>query len=273
MTATPRIYSEKAQLKAKEEDIYVASMDNEEQYGPEFHRLGFAEALDTLDEKGEPLLSDYKVIILVMGEKQIARDYQGLLAKGEALADVGRVIGCLNGLAKIDPEGREFTDDPEPMHRAVAFSNTIAASKRFVDLVQREQDEAALTARNLSIEGRHVDGKTGVTERDRQLSWLREEMTMVQSCHVLSNARCLTEGIDVPALDAILFFTAAQIPDRRGTGSRSGYAQSTGQTPRLCNPACSRAIRRGPPSSLGTQRCLQPRLAGPTGPPSPRRTF
>ena len=233
MTATPRIYSEKAQLKAKEEDIYVASMDNEEQYGPEFHRLGFAEALDTLDEKGEPLLSDYKVIILVMGEKQIARDYQGLLAEGEALADVGRVIGCLNGLAKIDPEGREFTDDPEPMHRAVAFSNTIAASKRFVELVQREQDEAALTVRNLSIEGRHVDGKTGVTERDRQLSWLREEMTMVQSCHVLSNARCLTEGIDVPALDAILFLQPrkSQIDVvqavgrvmRKAQGKRHGY--------------------------------------------------
>ena len=205
MTATPRIYSETAQLKAKEEDIYVASMDNEQQYGPEFHRLGFAEALDTLDEKGEPLLSDYKVTILVMGEKQIARDHQRLLAEGEALADVGRVIGCLNGLAKIDPERREFTDDPEPMHRAVAFSNTIAASKRFVELVQREQDEAALATRNLSIEGRHVDGKTGVIERDRQLSWLREDMTVAQSCHVLSNARCLTEGIDVPALDAILF--------------------------------------------------------------------
>ena len=233
MTATPRIYSEKAQLKAKEEDIYVASMDNEEQYGPEFHRLGFAEALDTLDERGEPLLSDYKVIILVMGEKQIAHDYQGLLAEGEALADVGRVIGCLNGLAKIDPEGREFTDDPEPMHRAVAFSNTIAASKRFVELVQREQDEAALTGRNLSIEGRHVDGKTGVTERDRQLSWLREDMTMVQSCHVLSNARCLTEGIDVPALDAILFLQPrkSQIDVvqavgrvmRQAQGKRHGY--------------------------------------------------
>ena len=168
-----------------------------------------------------------------MGEKQIARDYQGLLAEGEALADVGRVIGCLNGLAKIDPEGREFTDDPEPMHRAVAFSNTIAASKRFVELVQREQDEAALTARNLSIEGRHVDGKTGVAERDRQLSWLREDMTMVQSCHVLSNARCLTEGIDVPALDAILFLQPrkSQIDVvqavgrvmRKAQGKRHGY--------------------------------------------------
>ena len=233
MTATPRIYSEKAQLKAKEEDIYVASMDNVQQYGPEFHRLGFAEALDTLDEKGEPLLSDYKVTILVMGEKQIARDYQGLLSEGEALADVGRVIGCLNGLAKIDPEGREFTDDPEPMHRAVAFSNTIAASKRFVELVQREQDEAALAARNLSIEGRHVDGKTGVIERDRQLSWLRDDMTMAQNCHVLSNARCLTEGIDVPALDAILFLQPrkSQIDVvqavgrvmRKAEGKRHGY--------------------------------------------------
>ena len=233
MTATPRIYSETAQLKAKEEDIYVASMDNEEQYGPEFYRLGFAEALDTLDEKGEPLLSDYKVTILVIGEKQIARDYQGLLAEGEALADVGRVIGCLNGLAKIDPEGREFIDDPEPMHRAVAFSNTIAASKRFVELVQRDQDEAALTARSLSIEGRHVDGKTGVIERDRQLSWLREDKTMAQSCHVLSNARCLTEGIDVPALDAILFLQPrkSQIDVvqavgrvmRKAEGKRHGY--------------------------------------------------
>ena len=233
MTATPRIYSETAQLKAKEEDIYVASMDNEEQYGPEFHRLGFAEALDTLDERGEPLLSDYKVIILVMSEKQIARNYQRLLAEGEALADVGRVIGCLNGLAKIDPEGREFTDDPEPMHRAVAFSNTIAASKRFVELVQREQDEAALTARNLSIEGRHVDGKTGVTDRNRELSWLREDMPMAQSCHVLSNARCLTEGIDVPALDAILFLQPrkSQIDVvqavgrvlRKAEGKRYGY--------------------------------------------------
>ena len=122
MTATPRIYKESAQIKAKEEDVYVASMDNESQYGPEFHRLSFAEAVEA------HLLSDYKVTILAMSETQIARNYQGLLDEGEALADVGRVIGCLNGLAKIDPEGREFQDDPEPMNRAVAFSNTIKYS-------------------------------------------------------------------------------------------------------------------------------------------------
>ena len=199
MTATPRIYAESAQLKAKEEDVYVASMDNPQQYGPEFHRLSFAKAVEA------DLLSDYKVTILAMSEKQIARDYQGLLSEGEALADVGRVIGCLNGLAKIDPQGMEFKDDPEPMHRAVAFSNTIKESQHFVGLLEREQDEAALAERNLAIEGKHVDGKSGVLERDRLLSWLREDMTMAQRCHVLSNVRCLTEGIDVPALDAVLF--------------------------------------------------------------------
>ena len=227
MTATPRIYKEAAQVKAKEEDIYVASMDNESQYGPEFHRLSFAEAVEA------GLLSDYKVTILAMSERQIARNYQGLLAEGEALADVGRVIGCLNGLAKIDPGGREFKDDPEPMNRAVAFSNTIKYSQHFVDLVEREQDEAALAERKLSIQGKHVDGKSGVLERDRMLSWLREDMTMAQRCHVLSNARCLTEGIDVPALDAVLFLQPrkSQIDVvqavgrvmRKAEGKRYGY--------------------------------------------------
>ena len=227
MTATPRIYAESAKIKAKEADIYVASMDNELQYGPEFHRLSFAEAVE------RRLLSDYKVTILAMSENQIAHSYQRLLTEGEALADVGRVIGCLNGLAKVDPEGQEFTDDPEPMHRAVAFSNTIAASKHFVDLVEREQDEAALAARNLAIQGRHVDGKSGVVERDRQISWLRKDMTLEQRCHVLSNARCLTEGIDVPALDAVLFLQPrkSQIDVvqavgrvmRKAEGKRYGY--------------------------------------------------
>ncbi len=199
MTATPRIYAEKVKNTAKEQDVFLASMDNEEQYGPEFHRLSFAEAVE------RHLLSDYKVTILVMSEHQIARDFQRLLAGEAALADVGKVIGCLNGLAKVDPERKEFTDDPKPMRRAVAFSNTIKDSKHFVDLVRREQQEETPTVRNIAFEGRHVDGKSGVLERDRQLSWLREDMAETQRCHILSNARCLTEGIDVPALDAILF--------------------------------------------------------------------
>ena len=228
MTATPRVYATTAKQKAQEEDIYVASMDDQLQFGPEFHRLGFADAVD------KDLLSDYKVTILAISEAQIARDYQRLLGGGEKMADVGRVIGVLNGLAKLDPEGREFTDDPEPMHRAVAFSNTIAASKHFVELVELEQQEqSALAERNLVIEGRHVDGKSGVHERDSQLAWLGNTLTLDQRCHVLSNARCLTEGIDVPDLDAVLFLQPrkSQIDVvqavgrvmRKASGKRYGY--------------------------------------------------
>ena len=228
MTATPRVYAPSVKKKAQDEDVYVASMDDEIQYGPEFHRLGFAEAVD------KDLLSDYKVTILAISEAQIARDYQRLLGGGEKMADVGRVIGVLNGLAKLDPEGREFMDDPEPMHRAVAFSNTIAASKHFIELVDLEQQEqSALAERNLAIEGRHVDGKSGVPERDRQLAWLGDTLTLDQRCHVLSNARCLTEGIDVPELDAVLFLQPrkSQIDVvqavgrvmRKAEGKRYGY--------------------------------------------------
>ena len=203
MTATPRLYNPKAKAKAEQADAYVASMDDEDTYGPEFHRLGFADAVE------KDLLSDYKVSILVMTEEQIAEEWQEELAEvdgGLPLDDIGRVIGCLNGLAKLDPERQEFKEDPEPMKRAVAFSNTIKASKHFVDLVGALQDDDGVLERGIRAEARHVDGTTGVLKRASEIAWLGgETMVMRNQCHILSNARCLTEGIDVPALDAVLF--------------------------------------------------------------------
>ena len=206
MTATPRIYTIVAKNPSQLDDVFVASMDDPKQFGPEFHRFDFAEAIDTLDENGRPLLADYKVMILAVNQRQVAEEYQRLLIDDKSVDDVGKVIGVLNGLAKIDPESDQFDDDPGPMHRAVAFNNSINYSKALVSLVEREQEDGdAVAARNLAVEVRHVDGKSGVPERDRQLAWLGDAMTMDQGCHVLSNARCLTEGIDVPGLDAVIF--------------------------------------------------------------------
>ena len=200
MTATPRLYAAAAKKKAEANDVVLASMDDESVYGPEFHRLGFAQAVK------EELLSDYKVAILVISEDQINLEYSEELGDSVNVGDVGRVIGCLNGLAKHDPEGREFLDDPQPMRRAVAFSNTIANSKHFVNLVAQLQDDAGRSQRHLQAEAQHVDGTTGVLERADRLRWLGgETMVMESQCHILSNARCLTEGIDVPSLDAVLF--------------------------------------------------------------------
>ena len=231
MTATPRLYNPAARRKAEAADAYVASMDDEETYGPELHRLNFAESVE-----GD-LLSDYKVAILVMDEEQIAREYQRELADDEAglnVGDVGRVIGCLNGLAKLDPEHDQFQNDPKPMQRAVAFSNTIKASERFVELVGVLQDDAGREQRKIQVEAAHVDGKSGVLVRADRLAWLGgETMVMEGQCHILSNARCLTEGIDVPSLDAVLFLQPrkSQIDVvqavgrvmRRAPGKKHGY--------------------------------------------------
>ena len=231
MTATPRLYNPAARRKAEAADAYVASMDDEETYGPELHRLNFAESVE-----GD-LLSDYKVAILVMDEEQIAREYQRELADDEAglnVGDVGRVIGCLNGLAKLDPEHDQFQNDPKPMQRAVAFSNTIKASERFVELVGMLQDDAGREQRGIQVEAAHVDGKSGVLVRADRLAWLGgETMVMEGQCHILSNARCLTEGIDVPSLDAVLFLQPrkSQIDVvqavgrvmRRAPGKKHGY--------------------------------------------------
>ena len=153
MTATPRIYAESAQLKAKEEDIYVASMDNELQYGPEFHRLSFAKAVEA------DLLSDYKVTILAMSEKQIARDYKGCCRRVR-LWPMWGASSMSQRSSQDRPQGMEFKDDPEPMHRAVAFSNTIKESQHFVGLVKREQDEAALAERNSPSKGNMWTART-----------------------------------------------------------------------------------------------------------------
>ena len=231
MTATPRVYAAAAKKKAQAADAYVASMDDEHTYGPELHRLGFAKSVE------DQLLTDYKVAILVMDEEQIAREYQQELADpdgGLKINDVGRVIGCLNGLAKLDPQGRQFKDDPAPMQRAVAFSNRIIDSKRFVQLVEHLQDDESRADRGMHAEARHVDGKSGVLKRAQEISWLgAETMVMDRQCHILSNARCLTEGIDVPALDAVLFLRPrkSQIDVvqavgrvmRRAEGKKYGY--------------------------------------------------
>ncbi len=230
MTATPRLYNPTAKQKAEAADAYVASMDDEKTYGPELHRLNFADSVE------QGLLSDYKVAILVVDEEQIAKEYQHELADSEGLkvGDVGRVIGCLNGLAKLDPEQEQFGDDPAPMQRAVAFSNTIKASERFVELVGLLQDEEGRAHRGIQVDAQHVDGKSGVLVRAERLAWLgAETMVMQGQCHVLSNARCLTEGIDVPALDAVLFLQPrkSQIDVvqavgrvmRRAAGKKYGY--------------------------------------------------
>ena len=201
MTATPRLYGDAGKRKAQEHDVYLASMDDEAVYGPELHRLGFADAVE------QGLLSDYRVVVLVINQQTVERDFQRHLGDPDVnLDDVGRIAGCLNGLAKLDPDGDQFAHDPAPMRRAVAFSNTIRASRQFTELLGAMQDEAGTAERRIGVEARHIDGSDSAARRTAELAWLGTDTEIMgDRVHILSNARCLTEGIDVPSLDAVLF--------------------------------------------------------------------
>jgi predicted helicase len=204
MTATPRIYGEAVRKKADEANAVLTSMDDEAMFGPEFHRLGFGEAVE------ERLLSDYKVMVLVVEGEAIAEPLQASLANPNSeltLDDAAKIVGCWNGLAKRTADG-DFGPNPAPMQRAVAFSASIRSSKGFAQALPEVVDKLIAdgdgVTPSLECDARHVDGTMNALERAEHLAWLKAPIPEGE-CRVLSNARCLSEGVDVPALDAVLF--------------------------------------------------------------------
>lgn len=214
MTATPRIYADSAQAKAETENVALCSMDDEKLYGKELHTLTFSEAV----MRG--LLVDYKVIVLTVDEAHISSRLQKLLADDNnqlKVDDAAKIVGCWKALSKQYQE--DTTDDTDPMHRAVAFCQVIepksdarvhkVSSRKIADMFQavveayQEQEDEHKT---LICEARHIDGSMNASEKEVRLNWLKEDLAE-DTCRILSNVRCLSEGVDVPALDAVLFLT------------------------------------------------------------------
>ncbi len=199
MTATPRIYGEAVKKKADEASAVLTSMDNQDLFGPEFHRLGFGEAVE------KRLLSDYKVMVLVVEGDAVAESLQQSLAIDSELTidDAAKIVGCWNGLAKRTQDGF-FGKDASPMKRAVAFARDIRSSKAFSTAFPEVVENLTDRETELSCDVRHVDGTMNALERADSLAWLKAPIPEGE-CRVLTNARCLSEGVDVPALDAVLF--------------------------------------------------------------------
>ena len=215
MTATPRIFAENAKSKASQKDVILTSMDDKDTYGPVFFRLGFGQAVK------ENLLTDYKVIILTVSEEEVSQKYQ-LIAEmdGELNLDTAaKLTGCWNALAKRKNPGSnvDYGSDCSPMRRAVAFCRDIKASKQvtdqFPDLVNGTSGLSNLTnadaSDNLQVECRHVDDTMNAAVRAREMDWLTEGAGTDEEpvCRILTNACCLSEGVDVPTLDAVLFLS------------------------------------------------------------------
>ncbi len=210
MTATPRLYSDGTKTKAQEEGAVLCSMDDVALYGPEFYRLGFGEAV------GAGLLCDYKVMVLAIDEKAVGKTFQGQIADAHnelTLDDAVKIVGCWNGLAQRTPteEGEKARNVPRtPMRRAVAFARSIKDSQKiaklFGQIVQEYLSGAAGDESLLRCEVQHVDGTYNVLKRNERLDWLKDDTRSQGAvCRILSNARCLSEGVDVPALDAAIF--------------------------------------------------------------------
>lgn len=213
MTATPRLYAEESKKKAQDAEAWLCSMDDEALYGPEVFRIGFGEAVD------RNLLADYKVFVLTLSEHQIPAAVQAAVADGGTeidTDDASKLIGCINALSKrmLIDEGLLKTSDPAPMRKAVAFCQNIRASKKICGVFNsfKESYYDSLTqeerAEMVNVSARHVDGTMPATTRDEKLSWLNAAPADGNECRILTNVRCLSEGVDVPSLDAVLFLSA-----------------------------------------------------------------
>lgn len=212
MTATPRLYTDSSKKKAEEGNAILCSMDDETLYGKEIYRIGFGEAVK------KDLLSDYKVLILTIREDQIPVALQNVIKDKNSeidTDDASKLIGCINALSKRVLETDEsFNDDKKPMHTAVAFCQNIKISKKIANMFNHHKDDYydSLTqeerAKLVGVYADHIDGSMGAAERAEKLSWLKNVSQDSQDCHILCNVKCLSEGVDVPSLDAVMFLSA-----------------------------------------------------------------
>ncbi|WP_412021384.1 type ISP restriction/modification enzyme [Helicobacter pylori] len=227
MTATPKIYSESSKARAKESDNIIYSMDDEGIFGEEIYTLNFTKAI-ALD-----LLTDYKVMILAVRKENLSgvtnsvnQKISRLEAEGTKLDKklinnefVCKIIGTHKGLAKqdliaLDDENKkdhnlQNKNDTTPSQRAISFCKSINTSKNIKDSFETimecyDEELKKKSFKNLTISIDHIDGTMNCKVRLEKL----EELNTFKpnTCKVLSNARCLSEGVDVPALDSIVFF-------------------------------------------------------------------
>lgn len=216
MTATPRLYAPAAKKKAEENSVILCSMDDTTLYGEEFYRIGFGEAV----ERG--LLADYKVLILTVKDSvkdQLPESILSAIAdKDEEIntSDAVKLVGVINALSKRVDEGSESVKEIDPglMHKAVAFCSKITASKAITDSFNKyaksltETFDDHIDEPTVQVSARHIDGTMKADERNTLLTWLREAPTDGEECRILTNVRCLSEGVDVPSLDAVIFLSS-----------------------------------------------------------------
>ncbi|MHB9649513.1 DEAD/DEAH box helicase [Weissella paramesenteroides] len=209
-TATPKIFGESAKKNAKEKSILLASMDDESKYGEVFFRMGFGQAVS------HDILTDYKVMVLAVDEAAIQKDMQRTLAdpeNGLNIDDVGRIVGIWNGMMRRNGYKNPVKNSPydgAPLERAIAFTRTIEESKKVSDQFEEVVNEyigTAVDEQSVHLSMKHADGQMNALQKGEILDWLANPNKPADEARIVSNVRFLTEGIDIPTLDAVIFLS------------------------------------------------------------------
>jgi len=182
MTATERRYMGNSDE--------IASMDDPDLYGETFELLSFKRAL----ESKPAILSDYKIVTVQVTRREVAR-----LIKRNVFVKPDR------GKWDADVEAESFAAlialrkamKKYPIRHAISFHNSIARARAF----QTNQDNFSSAFPEYGkLDTFHVSGKTPTAARSREIDTFEAAKR-----GLITNARCLTEGVDVPNIDCILF--------------------------------------------------------------------
>lgn len=192
MTATERFVNPRIVGRAKQLNYEVFSMDNEEQYGTTFTSLPFREAID------QGIISDYKIVLCCMNESEltkIIRDNQ-IISTGDRKIDAQTLFKQVL-LSKIMGD--------IGINKVISYHRNIEMAKSFIKPSQGVPIEEIVSALTEDIEitdvyAGHINGTMSAGERKEIFD------AFIQAPYgVISNARCLTEGVDVPIIDAVYF--------------------------------------------------------------------
>jgi predicted helicase len=199
MTATPKVFDVEREEKERIEEenlVKIFDMSDEEIFGPTFFEYSFRRAIE------EGYLSPYRIVVMTVDKKEVQEKlYEYLMLQGSlSIDDTTKLVG-LGKLIKGEVHNEDGTPLNLSIKRGIVFVNRVSKSKQVAEDFEAVFREYFGTPSPAEIQ--HIDGNMSVFEKRGRINWLRQGG---EKSHILTNAKVLTEGIDVPALDFVAFF-------------------------------------------------------------------
>ena len=191
-TATPRIFSSQVKTVASKENKEVYGMDDETIYGPEFYKYTFSQAIE------DEWLTNYQVVIVGVDEPAIKAsiDQRELIALNKHQYEDAETLASKISIAKAIKDYQ--------ITRMISFHNRVKEAENFSSDFQ---DTLKLINKKDRPKGivwtDYISGQ--MTTKDRKLKLQQLKLLPNFDIGIISNARCLSEGVDVPALDGVTF--------------------------------------------------------------------